>query len=507
VHSTGNLPGDIAYFSCYQGLVIDGDWNAICQENGTWSNPKPKCKERKEEAITQGTLAPNVAPTTTQEPMIGGMEYQATTAPSWYSQPSEECSGKAYDVYIVADKSVSIGIEELDVEWEIIKRIYNSLEIAPGKTRVGLISYAKKAKTEFGLSKFSSAAAMNKKTFLKRTGTDAGTNTYTALQLLKENFAKEGYAGRQKIAVVITDGRSTTPNMTIQAANKIHYDTDIKVIAVGVGGKADEAELRTIATGYGDENVISANSFPGLLKHFTAVTKTVCNDEVFPRMTTPAYSTTTESEIGEIVQTTTMLPEVGVLPTNPMEECLNKELDVYLVVDKSKSISDNELKLEKFIMKYIINSFDVAPTKTRIGLFSYHWEVDHEFSLSEHALVDDLNSLDILPRPVKAAGTLTGRALMNVTKAFETEMAAGRQQVGILITDGRATDPIMTMRWAEKISRTDIIMFVVVVGTQPYENEVRAIATGPLESNIIRTAFPDILKDTPTIPKIVCSQF
>ena len=72
-----------------------------------------------------------------------------------------ECMNKPFDIYIVADKSVSIDIEDLDIEREAIRRVYNSFDIGAGKTRVGLISYNTEAETEFTLSSYNSAASIN----------------------------------------------------------------------------------------------------------------------------------------------------------------------------------------------------------------------------------------------------------------------------------------------------------------------------------------------------------
>ena len=72
-----------------------------------------------------------------------------------------ECMNKPFDIYIVADKSVSIEIEDLDIEREAIRRVYNSFDIGAGKTRVGLISYNTEAETEFTLSSYNSAGSIN----------------------------------------------------------------------------------------------------------------------------------------------------------------------------------------------------------------------------------------------------------------------------------------------------------------------------------------------------------
>ena len=71
--------------------------------------------------------------------------------------------------------------------------------------------------------------------------------------------------GVKKLAIVITDGRSTAAGDLLIIAKTIHkVHRDITVIAVGTGKGADQRELNLIASGTDDDNVYNVISFPRL---------------------------------------------------------------------------------------------------------------------------------------------------------------------------------------------------------------------------------------------------
>ena len=93
-----------------------------------------------------------------------------------------------------------------------------------------------------------------------------GTNTAGALYtLINEGFAgaRPVAQGVPRIAMVVTDGMSNDPQLTIQAANALRnvQMPSITTYAIGIGG-ANVNELRTIAsTRNGQKLVRYINSF------------------------------------------------------------------------------------------------------------------------------------------------------------------------------------------------------------------------------------------------------
>ena len=135
-------------------------------------------------------------------------------------------------------------------------------------------------------------------------------------------------------------------------------------------------------------------------------------------------------------------------------ECVDKQLDIYIVVDKSKSIKDHELVKARRCVKYVLNNFDVAKNKTRIGLVSYHKYAITEFDLDAYSTIQEMNALTLVSRPVKVAGTKTAKALSLMLENFKAEAKPGREKIGILVTDGKATEPVKDI--AAEIEKTDV---------------------------------------------------
>lgn len=80
-----------------------------------------------------------------------------------------------------------------------------------------------------------------------------GTNTNLALtELVAQGFSESNGArpiglGHPRVAVVLTDGKSSQPRQTVLAALNVHA-ADITVIAIGVGNEVDVNELEVIAS-------------------------------------------------------------------------------------------------------------------------------------------------------------------------------------------------------------------------------------------------------------------
>ena len=79
-------------------------------------------------------------------------------------------------------------------------------------------------------------------------------------------------------------------------------------------------------------------------------------------------------------------------------ECKDTILDIYFVVDISKSISEKELIQEREAVRYLINSFDIDKDRSRVGLIKYHHITELEFSLGKYATRQELNSVKVLTR-------------------------------------------------------------------------------------------------------------
>ena len=150
----------------------------------------------------------------------------------------------------VIDTSGSIGASNFQLIREFTASITTELIQSYPRSAVGVILFANSAHIEFNaqthISLNTLLSAINNLPY-----SDGGrTDTDEALTLLLST-AQNGTLGLRddsiKVAIVMTDGQSTSPSATLSAANELHASNIFDVYAVGVR-RADQSELRGIAS-------------------------------------------------------------------------------------------------------------------------------------------------------------------------------------------------------------------------------------------------------------------
>ena len=107
--------------------------------------------------------------------------------------------------------------------------------------------------------------------------TYGGTKTDMALLMMNEMFRSRGRSNVPHIAIVMTDGQSDYPQLTIQQAIAVR-DDGITVFAIGIGDRVDDFELSMIASS--PDYVFTVNSFDALVTLREILAITACEVEV-----------------------------------------------------------------------------------------------------------------------------------------------------------------------------------------------------------------------------------
>ena len=149
----------------------------------------------------------------------------------------------------VLDSSGSIGSTNFQKMCNFVDTVVNDLDIGPTRTQVGVIVFSSSASVSFHLNTYS-----NRETLTSAVNTipylNGGTKTADALYLLiNQGFvgARPKIQGVPRVAMVVTDGQSNDPALTITAAEALQRVPSIMTYAVGIGS-ADITELNTIAS-------------------------------------------------------------------------------------------------------------------------------------------------------------------------------------------------------------------------------------------------------------------
>lgn len=162
------------------------------------------------------------------------------------SSTSTDCSS-GIDVIFVLDSSSSVGSANFENMKDFVNNIVSNFEIGADKTRVGIIKFQRNASIILPLGSINNGTQLND--FIKNIPYfGRGTRTDLALNLVIPVFnTSRTSQGIPRVTIVCTDGRSSRPSLTFQAAQAVH-DAGISVYSLGIGRNINESELNAIAT-------------------------------------------------------------------------------------------------------------------------------------------------------------------------------------------------------------------------------------------------------------------
>nr|XP_021332536.1 matrilin-4 isoform X14 [Danio rerio] len=191
-----------------------------------------------------------------------GCEYQCVSTPGSYHCICPEghvlqddgkscgtCRTSNIDLVLLIDGSKSVRPQNFELVKQFVNQVVDQLDVSAKGTRVGLVQYSSRVRTEFPLSMYHSKDEI-KKAVMNVEYMEKGTMTGLALKHMVENSFSEAEGARPaeknipRVGLVFTDGRSQDD---IQEWAKKAKEAGITMYAVGVG-KAVEDELREIAS-------------------------------------------------------------------------------------------------------------------------------------------------------------------------------------------------------------------------------------------------------------------
>jgi len=161
-------------------------------------------------------------------------------------------SSAGADIIFVLDGSGSVGSTNFQSMKQFVKDVVSGFDVGPGKTRFGVIKYSSYVLREFDLDTYTTKdEILNAVNRIQYPG--GGTSTHLALDELRTqgfsslNGARPQSNGHPRVAIVVTDGQSASPPLTVTAARRVH-DDDITTFAIGVGSGVYLPELNAIAS-------------------------------------------------------------------------------------------------------------------------------------------------------------------------------------------------------------------------------------------------------------------
>lgn len=190
----------------------------------------------------------------------------------------EQCDGIA-DVIFAVHAPATLRPSDYRKEKEFVKMVARGLDIAPGRSRVGLILYSNFAtvSAEIG-AKTTLDSFQNLVDGLPHE--KGKTRIDRALKLATSLFDPSASGamrpGVPRILILLTNGKQTEePDaITLDHAARPLFEADVRILVVGFGQNLDEGELQALALK--EDYVFLAHNFDNLGMLGEAVSKITC---------------------------------------------------------------------------------------------------------------------------------------------------------------------------------------------------------------------------------------
>jgi hypothetical protein len=164
------------------------------------------------------------------------------------------------------------------------------------------------------------------------------------------------------------------------------------------------------------------------------------------------------------------------------------------LLDSSGSVGEPDFVKQKNFVNSIVNNFDVSSTGIQVGIVTFSWSPQPEFTMAAYHTKASLLSA-IAAITYTSGGTNTAHALDYVRTHSFTQAAGDRSDVAdilIVMTDGRSSSTAATTTAARLIHTANIETFAIGIGTGVSQTELTAIASHP--QNVITVSNFDALK-------------
>ncbi|KAK3731682.1 hypothetical protein RRG08_035352 [Elysia crispata] len=188
-----------------------------------------------------------------------------------------------------------------------------------------------------------------------------------------------------------------------------------------------------------------------------------------------------------------------------LNECREKEMDIFFLLDSSTSIYVNDFMEQQQFVRDVINRLDINELYTRVGVLTFSDDYTRPaLGLSRaRSQAELLNSINDSNLPYRTGITNTHLALRYVRE--NNEFRPGVTKVMVVVTDGGSRQQGSTAREAQLAQDEGFYVFVVGVGQYRDESEWRAMASNPYDRFIFNvTEFRQLSYVATQLPTRAC---
>lgn len=159
-------------------------------------------------------------------------------------------------------------------------------------------------------------------------------------------------------------------------------------------------------------------------------------------------------------------------------DCGGSKADIVFILDSSGSVDFEDFQKTKEFFKTMVGGFQIGSNKVRMASVPFSTATHNTFELSDYTSEYSLKQ-KISNIPYDAGGTNTHLALKY---ARETSFSywnsrSGVAKIAVVITDGQSNNKIETLKEAEKLRNSGVIIFSVGVGDGVDRSELSGMAS------------------------------
>ncbi|XP_055722779.1 vWFA and Collagen domain-containing protein [Salvelinus fontinalis] len=191
------------------------------------------------------------------------------------------CSTASNDLVYIIDGSSSVGTPDFDLAKRWLVNITRGFDVSSRHTQVGVVQYSDTPRLEIPLGKHLSSqelvGAINTIGYL-----GGNTQTGRAIKFATQHvfpFSNRTQPARNRIAVVLTDGRSQDDVVDAAVEAKAQ---NIILFAVGVGNEITNSELVSMANKPPSTYVLYAEDYSSIANIRDAMEQKLCEESVCP---------------------------------------------------------------------------------------------------------------------------------------------------------------------------------------------------------------------------------
>ncbi|KAK3745599.1 hypothetical protein QZH41_005840 [Actinostola sp. cb2023] len=347
------------------------------------------------------------------------------------------------DIAFIVDSSGSITSADYTKIKQFIAQMASKFHISPTGSRIAVILYSDDADTEIDFGSYSHYLAF-RDAALRLPHHKGLTRIDRALQLAyKDLFGPSGSSRRgvQKVAVVLTDGKQTTAfdAVALDKASKPLWESDVDVIAIGIGAAVDRKELRLMTKR--DQDVFLTKNVNDLLVQLGDFSLSACN---------------------------------------PVKKTTDTNADIIFLMDSSYLVGAQDYETEKNFVRSLARYLNVTPGQSRAAVVTYGGIAQRVMGFLDYKSVPDFEEL--LRNAPSVGGVRRIDSALKSATALLRDTRADAKKIVILFTagqqarheDSKALD-VATQPLRDAGAKT----FVISIGSEPKDKELRQIVEDP----------------------------